>query len=150
MRLIERLFSSLSAGDAGAAADCYTSDAYFQDIAFRLNGRENIRNMWRMVCHAKVTVVKFHADFADDETGRGRWVADYIFDRTESSPGRRVISKISSEFVFRSGEILRHHDHVDPMVWAKQAYPFPKSLSRGPDRAAAPAGRQTKARKIRQ
>jgi hypothetical protein len=128
MRLIEKLFSSLRAGDAEAAANCYVSDAYFEDIAFRLSGRENIRNMWRMACYAKVTVVEFHADFADDETGRGGWVANYCFDQTETSPGRPVVSNLASEFAFRDGEILRHHDRVDPMVWAKQAYPFPKSL----------------------
>jgi ketosteroid isomerase-like protein len=126
--LIEKLYSSLQVADANAAAACYASDAEFEDIAFRLKGKKDIRNMWRMVCHAEVTVVKFQAEFADDESGRGSWVAKYMFDKVESPPGRKVVSNICSEFVFRDGQILSHLDTCDPMRWAKQAYPFPKSL----------------------
>ena len=122
--VIERLYAALRKGDAQAAADCYNPDAHFHDIAFWLDGRRNIHDMWRMVCHGGVKVVEHRVISADENEGRGFWEAHYDFGILK----RPVISKLSSTFKFRDGLITSHVDDMDPQVWADQA--FPKPISR--------------------
>ena len=125
-RLIETLSGALRDDEPEAAAECYAADARFEDIAFRLEGREQVLDMWRFVCSRKVEVT-FDAVTADARTGRGRWVARY----TISETGRKVVNDTSSSFAFRDGLIIEHVDRCDAMAWATQAYPFPKSLAAG-------------------
>src|SRR5688572_30090324 len=65
-RLIETLYSAIRANDADAITACYAPDASFEDIAFELEGREMIRDMWRMICDAEITVLGFEVKSADD------------------------------------------------------------------------------------
>ncbi|WP_206107889.1 nuclear transport factor 2 family protein [Paludisphaera rhizosphaerae] len=123
VQLIERLYSALCDGNPDAAALCYAHDAHFQDIAFSLDGRESIRQMWRLVSSRKVQVT-FDSLTADDRQGAGHWVADYTF----SDTGRPVVNDIRSRFAFREGLIVDHRDECDAWSWANQAYPFPKNL----------------------
>lgn len=128
---IETLYAAIAKGDPDAATACYAKDAYFEDIAFRRCGREHIHEMWRMVCHAK-PMVTFWSAVADDQRGNGHWTADYMFGKTDSKPGRRVVNNSTSAFTF-SGEglIVEHRDHCDAMAWARQAFPFPCALIMG-------------------
>jgi ketosteroid isomerase-like protein len=129
-QLIEKLYSALRDGDPSAAATCYAHDAKFQDIAFRLQGRERIHQMWRLVCHGNVAVT-FASIVADDQTGGGHWVASYSFGKSATKPGRPVVNKTTSEFIFRNGLITSHRDRCDAKAWAAQAYPFPINLLAG-------------------
>jgi hypothetical protein len=122
-RLIEKLYSALRDGDPDAAASCYTDDAHFQDIAISLDGRESIRQMWRLISSRNVEVT-FDSLAADDLRGDGHWVACYTF----SDTGRRVVNDIHSRFSFREGLIVDHRDECDALSWANQGYPFPKNL----------------------
>jgi hypothetical protein len=67
-RLIETLYSSLRDDKPDAAAACYAPDAHFEDIAFRLDGRERILQIWRLVCSQKVGVT-FGSVVADEQQG---------------------------------------------------------------------------------
>ena len=125
-RLIETLYASIRDGNASAAASCYAADAHFEDIAFRLDGRDRILQMWRMVCSQKVEIT-FDSLVASEHKGSGHWVARYTFRDT----GRRVVNDITSKFVFQDGRIKDHRDQCSAMAWAWQAYPFPKSLIAG-------------------
>ena len=87
-RLIETLYGALRDDEPEAAAECYAADARFEDIAFRLEGREQVLDMWRFVCSRKVDVT-FDSVAADARTGRGRWVARY----TISETGRKVVNE---------------------------------------------------------
>jgi ketosteroid isomerase-like protein len=127
---IETLYAAIAKGDPDAAAACYADDSYFEDIAFRRHGRKAIHEMWRMVCHAK-PMVTFGSAIADDQRGNGHWTADYMFGKTDTKPGRRVVNNTTSVFTFRDGLIVEHHDHCDAKAWARQAYPFPKSFFAG-------------------
>ena len=120
---IERLYSALRCGDANAAARLYTDDAHFSDIAFDLEGRESIRQMWRFVSSRQPSVT-FQGIQADDTQGKGHWQADYVFSET----GRPVSNLIESSFSFQDGLIKLHHDRCNAWVWANQAFGFPKSL----------------------
>jgi hypothetical protein len=104
-RLIDTLYASIRDDDASAAGSCYAADAHFEDIAFRLDGREYIHQMWRMVCSRKVEIT-FDSLVASDRKGSGHWVARYIFRDT----GRRVVNDITSEFIFQDGLIQDHRD----------------------------------------
>jgi hypothetical protein len=147
--VIERLYAALSKHDAAAAAACYASNAEFEDIAFRLQGRKQIHEMWRMVCNreADVRVTDVHADFADDENGRGRWVAKYKL-KGPFWPARCVTNNTVSEFVFSGEEIIRHDDRSDPLIWAKQAYPFPLGFLLGRIEPLRRLGAKLKLRKF--
>jgi len=125
-RRIEELYASIRDGKAEVAASCYAEDAHFEDIAFRLDGRERIQQMWRMVCSRKVQVT-FDSIVADDHRGSGHWVARYTFRDT----GRPVVNDITSEFTFQGGLIQDHRDRSSALTWARQAFPFPKSLAVG-------------------
>jgi ketosteroid isomerase-like protein len=144
---IETLYTALARGDADAAAACYVDadDAYFEDIAFRRHGREEIHQMWRMVCDAK-PMVTFGSAIADDQRGNGHWTADYMFGKTENPPGRHVVNNTTSKFTFRDGLIVKHHDQCDARVWARQAYSVPRSFFAG----FGPPRRRGAARKLRQ
>jgi hypothetical protein len=123
-RLIETLFSSLRDNKPDAAAACYAADAHFEDIAFRLDNREWILQMWRLVCSRKVGVT-FDSVVADDQKGGANWVARYMMKR------RKVTNVTTSRFTFRNGLIVNHLDHCDAMAWANQAFPFPLNRAFG-------------------
>lgn len=124
---IETLYRAIANHDPDAITACYTDDATFEDIAFRRHGREQIHQMWRLVCHAEPAVTSGPVS-ADDQKGTGQWKADYMFGKTATDPGRRIVNSLTSEFTFRDGLILTHHDSCDTVAWAKQAYPSPKWL----------------------
>jgi SnoaL-like domain len=125
-QLIETLYTGLRDGNPNIVAACYTSDAHFEDLAFRLDGRDRIRQMWRLVCSRRVRV-SFDTIVADDQTGSGHWIASYIFSDTH----RPVVNDITSKFTFHDGLIADHRDESDAWHWARQAYPFPQSLVAG-------------------
>jgi hypothetical protein len=125
--LINKLYTSLMNLDADAAASCYAPDAHFEDIAFRLDGRERIRDMWRMVCIKAKPTVTFDSVVANDTGGSGHWVARYTIEET----GNRVTNDIVSEFVIERGFIRNHRDKCNALKWGWQAYGFPKGLVAG-------------------
>ena len=125
-RLIETLYASLRDNQPEVAAACYADDAHFEDIAFRLNGRDCILQMWRLVCSQKVRV-SFHSVVADDRKGGATWVAKYTMAKTH----RKVTNDTTSHFEFRDGLIVNHVDRCDAMAWATQAFPFPLNLALG-------------------
>ena len=122
-QLIESLYSAIRDNEPNRAAACYSESARYEDIAFRLEGRKSISDMWRLVCSREVKVV-FDSIVADDNQGTGHWVFRYTFSET----GKQVVNDMHSHFSFRDGLIVDHHDKGDAVSWAKQAYFFPKSF----------------------
>jgi ketosteroid isomerase-like protein len=127
--LIVRLYTAIQSGDLTTITACYDDHAYFQDIAFRRDGKKKIMEMWRYVCHGKPQVTfDSSAISADDRKGGGRWEVKYVFGKTDTKPGRPVDNAISSAFTFRNGLIVEHRDSCDAMEWARQALPLPFSV----------------------
>jgi len=127
--LIRTLYIAIQNADPEGIIACYADDAYFEDIAFQCPRKARIFEMWQLVCHSRPRVtIDFDAISADDEKGTGRWMATYMFGKTEKKPGRRVDNTVTSEFVFRDGFIAAHHDRCHAMAWAVQAIVFPVSL----------------------
>jgi ketosteroid isomerase-like protein len=147
-RLIENLYAAIQKADPTAITACYADDAYFEDIAFRLRGRERIMEMWRLVCHSRPEVTfDLNSISANEHKGSGRWRAKYCYGKTDSEPGRRIDNTLTSEFDFGGGRIVRHRDCCDAMAWARQAFPFPKSLIAG---SIAPLRRWIAAKKLKE
>ena len=116
--LIHRLFTALTEHQPDVMASCYDPNATFEDIAFRLRGRQEIHDMWRMIClggsEITATCEILHAD---DATARVRVVDDYKFGEDK----RPVVNRIDSHFVFRDGRIVEHRDDCDSRAWAEAA-----------------------------
>lgn len=117
--LIKKFYESFSRGDAEGMVHCYHPDILFQDPAFGELKGDDARNMWRMLVERSKGNLKISVDNvkADDTTGEANWIAEYIFIRTR----RKVINKISAQFEFKDGKIIRHTDHFDLWKWAQQA-----------------------------
>ena len=123
-QLLTKLFSCLNAHDPIGMAECYADDATFQDIAFTLTNKKQIRAMWSMACSDSKTGVK--SDIAatvkelsaNDSTGRVVVIDDYTFRDT----GRKVHNQIVSAFEFRGGKITKQTDDCDAAAWARQAF----------------------------
>ena len=78
--LIERFYSSLSAKNGIAMAECYAADATFEDPAFGELDAQDAGAMWRMLTsRAGDLTVEVSEITADDDTGSARWIAHYTF-----------------------------------------------------------------------
>jgi ketosteroid isomerase-like protein len=121
--LIRRLYAAFAALDAGAMAECYSSDARFDDEVFSLYGRDQVAAMWGMLCNATkangrdVWRLEASGVSAADREGCAHWEAHYRF----SSTGRMVHNRIEANFRFRDGEIFEHRDRFDFWAWSRQA-----------------------------
>src|SRR3954471_13993830 len=115
-KLVERLYNSLNQHQAAEMADCYHPQATFHDIAFDLQGKEQIHAMWRMICSGDIRAT-FQVLSADDACGASKVVDEYTFADT----GRRVRNPIESRFRFRDGLIVEHRDSCDARAWADAA-----------------------------
>jgi len=115
-KLLEKLYTCLGQKDPDGMAECYHSDAEFQDIGFTLDSKKKIHAMWRLICATDLRS-SFTIVAADSETGTADLIDDYTFPDT----GRRVHNVIRSEFRFRDGLIIRHHDSCNALRWGIQA-----------------------------
>lgn len=116
--LIKRFYQAFQQLDSETMAICYAEDVRFSDPVFTdLRGRA-AGDMWRMLCaRAQDFSLTFDGVEADDQQGRARWVATYLFSQT----GNTVVNQIEARFVFRDGKIAEHHDRFDLWRWASQA-----------------------------
>ena len=129
---IRSLYEALKRHDARSAAACYAEDSFFQDIGFRLKGRQRIGEMWSLVCGEPLLEVAYSdADIeADDERGRGFWTASYppiaALPGAKANKRNFVINPSRSSFVFSPDNlILEHCDDADPKAWAAKAFQVP-------------------------
>jgi SnoaL-like domain len=125
---ITRLYNAFSALDPDTMATCYAPNARFEDEAFKLQGRDQVMGMWRMLCEA--TRAKgmdvWRLEFSDVQGAQGQgsahWEAHYRF----SSTGRLVHNKINAEFTFDAkGQILTQRDRFNLWRWSQQALGAP-------------------------
>lgn len=114
--LLQQLYSSLDCHNFEAMANCYHPEATFHDIAFDLEGKDRIREMWRMICIGDIRAT-FEVVRADDREGVVKLVDEYTFTDT----GRRLRNSIESRFRFRDGLIIEHRDACDARAWASAA-----------------------------
>ena len=121
--LLTKLFQHLNEKKPDLIADCYDDNATFRDIAFTLEGKEQIHAMWDMICSPNKAGEKSDITAtvqelsADESTGRAVVIDDYTYRDT----GRKVHNRIVSTFKFLDGKIIEQKDDCDAVSWAKQA-----------------------------
>lgn len=116
--LITRFYTAFRNGDAEAMAACYHPDIEFKDPAFHVKN-ESAGNMWRMLVGrgSGGLEISFRDVQADDHQGSAKWEAKYPF----SKSGRNVHNKISAEFEFKDGLIIKHTDRFNFWRWTRMA-----------------------------
>lgn len=124
-KCIERLYTALQSLDAETMMSCYHPEATFKDPVFDLSSKNEIEGMWTMLCKG-AKEFEFHFDqvWADEETGKARLKAKYLFSKTN----RMVHNNINARFRFKDGLIIEHIDSFDFWKWSRQALGTPGLL----------------------
>jgi ketosteroid isomerase-like protein len=117
--VITQFYQALVRGDPEGMVRHYHDDIVFRDPAFGELRGNDARNMWRLLVSPAVK-----ASFSDVGPHSARWTAAYVFKKT----GRKVVNRISAEFEFKDGKIVRHTDHFDFWRWTSQALGLPGYL----------------------
>jgi hypothetical protein len=124
-KLIQRLYSALQELDYETMMSCYHPEATFKDPVFDLSSKNEIAGMWTMLCkRAKEFELHFDQVWADEETGKARLKAKYLFSQTN----RMVHNKINARFRFKEGLIIEHIDSFNFWRWSRQALGVPGFL----------------------
>ena len=121
--ILTKFYTAFTNLDAETMAKCYHSDIVFKDPAFGVLQGEQVKNMWRMLCTSqkgKDFIITFSNIEANAHSGSAKWEAKYNFSKT----GRFVHNKISAQFEFKDGLIIKHTDIFNLHRWATQALGF--------------------------
>ncbi|WP_428232987.1 nuclear transport factor 2 family protein [Flavobacterium sp.] len=118
--LITKFYTAFANADAQTMSECYHPKIHFIDPAFGLLKGDQVTAMWKMlILKSKGNLkVEFSDVKADDFSGAAKWIATYNFSKTN----RNVINKITAEFAFQDGLIIKHTDSFDVWKWSKQAF----------------------------
>ncbi|MFH6996358.1 nuclear transport factor 2 family protein [Flavobacterium sp. FlaQc-57] len=118
--LITKFYTAFANADAKTMCECYHSKIHFVDPAFGLLKEEQVSKMWEMlILKSKGNIkIEFSEIKADDFSGTAKWIATYNFSKTN----RNVVNKVSAEFTFQDGLIIKHTDSFDIYKWSKQAF----------------------------
>jgi len=117
-KLLHTFYTAFQQKDFKTMQSCYSDHAVFSDPVFTNLNVIEVKAMWQMLCtKGKDLQLTFSGVSANDTTGIARWEAHYTFGAT----GRKVINKISAQFVFENGKIIQHTDSFNFYKWARQA-----------------------------
>jgi ketosteroid isomerase-like protein len=116
--LIEKFYTSFANGNAQEMVSCYHDEIQFEDPAFGKLSGNDAKAMWQMLLSRNTGIkINFSNVEANEKKGSANWVAEYTFAQT----GRKVINKISAQFEFADGKIIKHIDYFDIWKWTQQA-----------------------------
>ena len=120
--LITKFYTAFANGDVKAMNECYDPNVHFIDPVFGLLKNEQVSNMWEMlILKSKGNIkIEFSNIHADDLMGSANWIATYNFSKTN----RKVVNKISAEFTFKNGLIVKHIDSFNTYKSSRQAFGF--------------------------
>lgn len=123
--VIHRLYSALQTVDHEGMIRCYHPEATFKDPVFDLSSKNEIAGMWTMLCK-RAKEFEFHFDqvWADEEKGKARLKAEYLFPQTN----RMVHNNINARFKFKDGLIIEHKDSFSFWRWSRHALGLPGFL----------------------
>ena len=121
--VITKFYTAFNNLDADTMCACYHDDIVFEDPAFGVLSGNDAKAMWQMLCESqkgKNFSVEVSNIKANNEEGSAHWEAHYNFSKT----GRKVHNKISAQFKFKDGLIIKHTDTFNLHKWASQAMGF--------------------------
>ena len=121
-KVINSFYKAFAKGKANEMVSHYHPDVVFEDPVFGQLQGDDAKSMWKMlierskgnlkVTYSDVKVVR--------NTGEAKWEAVYPF----GSEKRMVHNKISAEFEFKDGKIIKHTDKFDLWKWSRMALGF--------------------------
>ncbi len=119
-QIIEEFYAGFAERHVNTMLSCYHKDVEFTDPVFGTLRGEHVHKMWRMLLeNADADLrIRYGDIMANPEMGYAKWSAKYKF----SGTGREVHNKVSSEFTFSDGLIIKHVDSFDFYEWSKQAF----------------------------
>lgn len=125
-QLIETFYAAFASKNAESMRNCYHENVVFQDPAFGILKGKDAGDMWAMLIERSKgnLEIEFFDIMANNNSGSARWVAKYLFSRTN----RNVVNEIYAQFEFKDGLIIRHTDYFDIWKWSKQALGLPGFL----------------------
>lgn len=118
-QIIASFYTAFQNRDAEKMVSLYHKEIVFHDPAFGELKGEHAGNMWRMLLSQadKNMAIRYNNVKADDTRGSANWEADYLFSKT----GRQVYNKITAQFEFKDGLIIKHTDQFNIWKWSKMA-----------------------------
>ena len=116
--VIEQFYRSFQRGDAAGMIACYDPAIEFSDPVFGALRGPQVGAMWQMLTgRAQDFHLTYRDIHADAQGGSAAWEATYVFSQT----GRHVRNRVTSQFRFQNGKIIRQHDSFDLWKWAAMA-----------------------------
>ncbi len=117
-QVIQKFYTSFQNKDYKTMQQCYAGSAIFNDPVFRNLNATQVKAMWEMFCvKSKDLKIEFGNITANETNGSAEWTASYIFSPT----GKKVVNKITANFIFENQKIVKHTDTFNFYKWAKQA-----------------------------
>ncbi|RZS99238.1 nuclear transport factor 2 family protein [Aquimarina brevivitae] len=116
--VIKNFYTGLSERDAEKMVSYYHKDIVFEDPVFgKLEGEDAVK-MWHWLClNGKDLKIKFSDIRIDNDKGTAKWEARYSYGKRK----RPIFNKVSAEFEFKDGKIIKHTDNFSLKNWATQA-----------------------------
>lgn len=116
--LIYKFYEAFQKKQGEAMAACYHPDIQFSDPVFPDLKGSSAGAMWRMLTEKAADLeITFSNIKADENSGSARWEAVYSFGKEN----RKVHNRISAQFEFRDGQIVKHTDRFNLWRWAIMA-----------------------------
>jgi hypothetical protein len=118
-KIITKFYDALAAGNTSKMLECYHPTVKFRDPIFGSLNANEVSKMWEMLIIRSSGNLKIKlSDVKSNEyNGTALWVASYNFSKNK----RPVVNRISAQFYFQDGLIIRHTDDFDIWKWSKQA-----------------------------
>ena len=117
-KLIEKFYTSFANRNIDAMLSCYHDTIQFEDPAFGKLFGNDAKAMWSMLLSRNTDLkITYNNIEANEKTGSANWAAEYVFAPT----GRPVLNKITAQFEFQDGKIIKHTDYFTLWHWTQQA-----------------------------
>ena len=117
--LIQEFYNSFAAGDAKGMIICYHEDILFDDPAFGSLQGDRAKAMWEMLLSNKDTKPLITYEILEVNKKRAKvfWTAEYTYGPKK----RKVVNKVTANFEFKDGKVIKHIDDFNLWAWSKQA-----------------------------
>jgi len=117
--LLQKFYNSFSAGDAREMIASYHEDIVFHDPAFGTLKGSRAKAMWEMLLSKKDANASINYEIleVDDKRAKVFWTAQYKYGPKK----RNVVNKVTANFEFKDGKIIKHTDDFNLWAWSKQA-----------------------------
>lgn len=120
-KLFDNFYQGMQKQDSQAINLCYHQDTQFEDPVFGRLDYENVTTMWTMLMErAQDFSVEYTVLEAEENRGKVRWIAKYLFSKT----GKKITNIVTSEIELKEGKIIHQVDTFNLRKWIGMALGF--------------------------